>query len=114
MKKIALIAALPFALGLAACDSSPDTAADGDATAMDAEGDMTTTDTSVVAPQDTSGTAAAGTGTGETNAQAIERLDETAEDLEERADRIEDTNEAEADRLEARAKTLQNERDARD
>jgi len=109
MKKIALIAALPFALALAACGDSTPEAADGDATTAEATDDAMATDTSAVGPTDTTPA-----GRRETNDETVERLDETAEDLEERADDIESTNEAEADRLEAEAKRLQKERDVRD
>lgn len=106
--KTLALAALPFALGLAACaDSTPETAADGDMTSVEATDDMMATDTSAVGPTDT--TPAANSAGSMTEKQ----LDTTAENLEERADRIEDVNEAEADRLEAEAKRLQNERDAK-
>lgn len=112
MKKFAILSALPFALTIAACDSTPE-AADGDATAATATAsdDAMAADTSMVGPTDT--TPAANATDGMTQAQQAEVADETAENLEERADRVEDTNEAEADRLEAQAKALQKERDAK-
>ena len=111
MKKIALFAALPFALGLAACgDSTPD-AADGTATtAADATmtDDAMATDTSAVGPTDTT------PGANATDTMGAKALDTTAENLEEQADKVEPVNEAEADRLEAQAKALQEKRDAKD
>ena len=111
MKKIALIAALPVALTLAACGETggEDTADMGaDATApMDAG-------TSVEGTETATGTDAMADGGTMTDEQRAEQLDESAENLEERADRIEDTNEAEADRLEAQAKAQQEQRDAID
>ena len=108
MKKLALVADLPFALGLAACGDSTHEVAEGDMTAAEATDDAMATDTSAVGPTDTTPA-----GSAMTDAQEAEIADETAENLEERADRVEDVNEAEADRLEAEAKRLQEERDAK-
>ncbi len=105
MNKRAILAALPLALGLAACDSTPD-ANEGDATAATATDDALATDTSIVPP------AAANPGDA-TGTMTAKQLDTTAENMEEQADRVEPTNEAEADRLEAQAKALQDARDAR-
>lgn len=106
MKKLALIAALPFSLGLAACDSTPD-AADGDVTAVTATDDAMAADTSMVPPGDT---APAGNDVDRMNAK---QLDTTAENIEEQTDRIEDTDEHAAEHLEAEAKRLQDARDAK-
>ena len=100
MKKLALIAALPLSLALAACGGAEeDTAADD--TAMTDEGAMPET-----APADPMADM--------TVDEQAEVLDESAESLEERADRVEDVNEAEADRLEAEAEAQQDTRDAID
>lgn len=101
MKKIALIAALPLALSVAACgDPVDETATDVDTTAetgMEAD----TADT----------TGMDGTDATMTDEQKAEVLDESAEADEEAADRIEDTDEAAADALEASAKAKQEARD---
>jgi hypothetical protein len=110
MNKLTLLAALPFALGVAACDKTPE-AADGtatDAAVVAASDDAMAADTSVVGPTDTKPGAAA------TDTMSAKALDTTAENLEKQADAVEPTNEVEADRLEAQAKALQEKRDAKD
>ena len=110
MKKIAIFAALPLALTIAACGET-----DGSDTASMEADAVEPMDQGM--SNDTAGTAADGTMSGTdtmTAEQRAEMLDESAENLEERADRVEDTNEAEADRLEAQAKAQQEQRDAID
>ena len=112
MKKIAFVAAAaPLALALAACGetNTDETAMTGDDTTMSGEVPMGDAMSDPAMPADP-----AAARPGETNAQTVDRLDESAENLEERAERVEPTNEAEADRLEAEAERLQSERDRRD
>lgn len=118
MKKIAIFAALPVALTLAACgDNVDETAVDTDTMAEDTMADDTMADDTMAddgVATDAPATGTAPDGTPLTTDERAEVLDESAEDLEERADDIEDTNPAEAERLEREAEAQQDQRDVID